>query len=221
MRLVKQILICALAALAAGGAQAQSYPTRPVKLVVGFPAGGPADIFGRIFAQGLSERLGQPVIVENRSGQGGVMGIDSVAKAASDGHTLGFNNQGSVAFAPFALSNMPYNPQKDLAMITTVVKVPEVVVVNPSLPVKNLAELVAYAKKNPGKVTFGSAGAGALRTLPASCSRSRRASTSCTCLTKARRPRSTICSAGRCKWGFSTCPWCSRTSSRESSRRSR
>lgn len=165
MKLVKRILICALAALAAGGVQAQSYPTRPVKLVVGFPAGGPADIFGRVFAQGLSERLGQPVIVENRSGQGGVMGIDSVAKAAPDGYTLGFNNQGSVAFAPFALSNMPYNPQKDLAMITTVVKVPEVVVVNPSLPVKSLAELVAYAKKNPGKVTFGSAGAGGITHL--------------------------------------------------------
>ena len=165
MKLVKQILICALAALAAGGVQAQSYPTRPVKLVVGFPAGGPADIFGRIFAQGLGERLGQPVIVENKSGQGGVMGIDSVAKAAPDGYTLGFNNQGSVAFAPFALSNMPYNPQKDLAMITTVVKVPEVVVVNPSLPVKSLAELIAYAKKNPGKVNFGSAGAGGITHL--------------------------------------------------------
>ena len=131
MKLFKQILVCAAAVLAAGVATAQSYPTRPVKLVVGFPAGGPADIFGRIFAQALGERLGQPVIVENRSGQGGVMGIDSVAKAAPDGYMLGFNNQGSVAFAPFALSNMPYNPQKDLAMITTVVKVPEVVVVNP------------------------------------------------------------------------------------------
>jgi len=165
MKLFKQILVCAAAVLAAGVATAQSYPTRPVKLVVGFPAGGPADIFGRIFAQALGERLGQPVIVENRSGQGGVMGIDSVAKAAPDGYTLGFNNQGSVAFAPFALSNMPYNPQKDLAMITTVVKVPEVVVVNPSLPVKSLAELIAYAKKNPGKVTFGSAGAGGITHL--------------------------------------------------------
>jgi tripartite-type tricarboxylate transporter receptor subunit TctC len=165
MKLVKQIVVCALAAVAAGGALAQSYPTRPVKLVVGFPAGGPADIFGRIFAQGLGERLGQPVIVENRSGQGGVMGIDSVAKSPPDGYMLGFNNQGSVAFAPFALSNMPYNPQKDLAMITTVVRVPEVVVVNPSLPVKSLAELVAYAKKNPGKVTFGSAGAGGITHL--------------------------------------------------------
>jgi tripartite-type tricarboxylate transporter receptor subunit TctC len=164
-KFVRQVVVCAVAALVTGAATAQSYPARPVKLIVGFPAGGPADIFGRIFAQGLGERLGQPVIVENRSGQGGVMGIDSVAKSAPDGYTLGFNNQGSVAFAPFALSNMPYNPQKDLAMITTVVKVPEVVVVNPSLPVKSLAELIAYAKRNPGKVTFGSAGAGGITHL--------------------------------------------------------
>jgi len=173
MRLVKQILFFVVAALAAAAATAQSastgsgqaYPTRPVKLVVGFPAGGPADIFGRIFAQALGAGLGQQVIVENRSGLGGVMGIDSVAKGLPDGYTLGFNNQGSVAFAPFALSNMPYNPQKDLAMITTVVKVPEVVVVHPSLPVKSLAELIAYAKKNPGKINFGSAGAGGITHL--------------------------------------------------------
>jgi tripartite-type tricarboxylate transporter receptor subunit TctC len=132
---------------------------------VGFPAGGPADIFGRIFAQGLGANLGQTVIVENKSGVGGVLGIDSVAKAAPDGYTLGFNNQGSVAMAPYALSKMPFDPRRDLALITTVVKVPEVVVVNPSVPAKNLAELIAYAKANPGKVNFGSAGAGGITHL--------------------------------------------------------
>jgi tripartite-type tricarboxylate transporter receptor subunit TctC len=154
-----------VALLVAGVASAQPYPTRPVHLIVGFPAGGPADIFGRTFAQALSTGLGQPVIVENKSGVGGVLGIDMVAKATPDGYTLGFNNQGSVAMAPYALSKMPFNPNKDLAFITTVVKVPEVVVVNPSLPVNTLAELIAYAKANPGKINFGSAGAGGITHL--------------------------------------------------------
>jgi tripartite-type tricarboxylate transporter receptor subunit TctC len=164
MRILAAASAC-VALLVAGVASAQSYPTRPVHLIVGFPAGGPADIFGRTFAQALGAGLGQPVIVENKSGVGGVLGIDSVAKAAPDGYTLGFNNQGSVAMAPYALSKMPFNPNKDLAFITTVVKVPEVVVVNPSLPVASLAELIAYAKKNPGKINFGSAGAGGITHL--------------------------------------------------------
>ena len=160
-------LLAALAWVAAffsGGASAQ-YPSRPVHLIVGFPAGGPADIFGRTFAQALSAGLGQPVVVENKSGVGGVLGIDAVAKSAPDGYTLGFNNQGSVAMAPYALTKMPFNPNKDLALITTVVKVPEVVVVNPSLPVNTLAELIAYAKAHPGKIAFGSAGAGGITHL--------------------------------------------------------
>src|SRR5499427_2087607 len=160
-----RFLIFLAAILAAGAVSAQSYPTKPVKLVVGFPAGGPADIFGRTFAQALSNGLGQPVIVENKSGVGGVLGIDSVAKSSPDGYTLGFNNQGSVAMAPYAFTKMPFNPSKDLALITTVVKVPEVVVVNPSLPVNTLAELIAYAKANPGKIAFGSAGAGGITHL--------------------------------------------------------
>jgi tripartite-type tricarboxylate transporter receptor subunit TctC len=164
MRLLRQVLVW-VAALAAGGVLAQTYPTKPVRLIVGFPAGGPADIFGRTFAQALSSGLGQPVIVENKSGVGGVLGIDAVAKALPDGYTLGFNNQGSVAMAPYALTKMPFNPNKDLALITTVVKVPEVVVVNPSLPVASLAELIAYAKANPGKIAFGSAGAGGITHL--------------------------------------------------------
>jgi tripartite-type tricarboxylate transporter receptor subunit TctC len=164
MKAVRRFLLVA-AALAAGAVSAQSYPTKPVKLVVGFPAGGPADIFGRSFAQALGTALGQTVIVENKSGVGGVLGIDAVAKSAPDGYTLGFNNQGSVAMAPYALSKMPFNPNKDLAFITTVVRVPEVVVVNPSLPVNTLAELIAYAKANPGKINFGSAGAGGITHL--------------------------------------------------------
>jgi tripartite-type tricarboxylate transporter receptor subunit TctC len=162
---VAALALAAVQCLLPGSAVAQSYPSKPVRLIVGFPAGGPADIFGRTFAQALSAALGQTVIVENKSGVGGVLGIDAVAKASPDGYTLGFNNQGSVAMAPFALSKMPFNPQKDLALVTTVVKVPEVVVVNPSLPVASLAELIAYAKANPGKINFGSAGAGGITHL--------------------------------------------------------
>ncbi len=164
MKAVRRFFLVA-AALVAGAVSAQSYPTKPVKLVVGFPAGGPADIFGRTFAQALSNGLAQPVIVENKSGVGGVLGIDAVAKSAPDGYTLGFNNQGSVAMAPYALTKMPFNPNKDLAFITVVVKVPEIVVVNPSLPVNSLAELIAYAKANPGKIDAGSAGAGGITHL--------------------------------------------------------
>ena len=159
------LALVAAQCLLPGAPLAQSYPSKPVRLIVGFPAGGPADIFGRSFAQGLSAGLGQTVIVENKSGVGGVLGIDAVAKASPDGYTLGFNNQGSVSMAPFALSKMPFNPNRDLAFITTVVKVPEVVVVNPSLPVASLAELIAYARVNPGKINFGSAGAGGITHL--------------------------------------------------------
>src|SRR5260221_5076807 len=118
---VAALALAAVQCLLPGTAPAQSYPSKPVRLIVGFPAGGPADIFGRTFAQALSAGLGQTVIVENKSGVGGVLGIDAVAKASPDGYTLRFNNQGSVSMAPFALTRMPFNPNKDLAFITTVV----------------------------------------------------------------------------------------------------
>src|SRR5260221_6415559 len=147
-------------------ALAQGYPSKPVRLIVGFPPGGPADIFGRAFGQALGSALGQPVIVENKAGVGGVLGTDAAAKAAPDGYTLAFNNQGSVAMAPFAFASMPFDPKKDLALITVVVKVPEVVGAHPSLSVSTLAELLAAAKAKPGKINYGSAGAGANNPLP-------------------------------------------------------
>ncbi len=161
---MKRLLVVALL-LFNSLAGAQPYPSKPIKMVIGFPPGGPSDIFGRAFAQALGAQLGQPVIVENKSGVGGVLGTDAAAKAPADGYTLAFNNQGSVAMAPFAVARMPYDPGKDLAPITTVVKVPEIIVAHPSLAVATLAELIAKAKVAPGKINYGSAGAGGITHL--------------------------------------------------------
>ena len=158
-------LLC-LAALALSSAvSAQSYPSKPVRMVVPFPAGGPADIFGRGLAQGLSAELGQPVVVENVGGVGGVLGVDRAVKSSPDGYTLGFNSGSTLSIAPYSFAKLPYDVKKDFAFITLVVRVPEVLAVHPSLPVNSLAELIAYAKANPGKVNFGSAGGGSITHL--------------------------------------------------------
>src|SRR4029077_19194053 len=116
-------------------------------------------------AQRMSTNLGQPIVIENVSGVGGVLGVERAAKSAPDGYTLVLNSSSSVEIAPFCMSKMPYDPAKDLSLITTVVRVPEVLPINPPLPVNTLAELVAYAKANPGKVNFGSAGSGTITHL--------------------------------------------------------
>jgi tripartite-type tricarboxylate transporter receptor subunit TctC len=161
---INRILLCAAALLACGTASAQ-WPSRPVRLVVPFPAGGPSDLLARPLALGMSENLGQPVIVENKGGAGGVIGVDSVAKSAPDGYTIAFNNCSSLAISPYSLSSIPYKVDKDFALITAVARVPEVLVVNPQVPVNTFAELIAYAKANPGKINFGSAGSGSITHL--------------------------------------------------------
>jgi tripartite-type tricarboxylate transporter receptor subunit TctC len=146
-------------------AWAQSYPTKPVHMVIGFPAGGPADIFGRALAHGMSSDLGQPVVVENIPGVGGVLGVERGVKAPADGYTIVCNSASPLVIAPFSLARLPYDTKKDIALITLVVRVPEVLAVHPSMPTKDFAELIAYAKANPGKVNFGSAGAGSITHL--------------------------------------------------------
>ena len=158
-RLLFLVLLLPLAALA------QTYPSKPIRMIVPFPAGGPADIFGRGLAQGMSAELGQPVIIENIGGVGGVLGIDRAAKSAPDGYTLGFNSGSTLSIAPFSFARLPYDVKKDFGLITLVVRVPEVLAVHPSLPVNSLTELIAYAKANPGKVNFGSAGGGSITHL--------------------------------------------------------
>jgi len=151
--------------LISAAALAQSYPSKPIRMIVPFPAGGPADIFGRSFAQGMAEQLGQPVVIENIGGVGGVLGVDRAAKSAPDGYTLGFNSGSTLSIAPYSFVKLPYDVKKDFALITLVVRVPEVLAVHPSLPVNSLSELIAYAKANPGKVNFGSAGGGSITHL--------------------------------------------------------
>src|SRR5260221_1029538 len=146
-------------------ALSKAYPSKPIRMIVPFPAGGPADIFGRGLALGLTTELGQPVVVENVGGVGGVLGIDRALKSAPDGYTLGFNSGSTLSIAPYSFAKLPYDVKKDVALITLVVRVPEVLAVHPSLPVNSLAELIAYAKANPGKVNFCSAGGGSITHL--------------------------------------------------------
>jgi tripartite-type tricarboxylate transporter receptor subunit TctC len=146
-------------------AWAQAFPTKPIKLLVPFPAGGPADLFGRALANGLPSELGQQIVIENRAGAGGVAGVDALAKSAPDGYTIGLNGAAALSAIPFMVSKMPFDWQKDLALLTLVVRVPEVLVVHPSLPVNTLQELVAYARANPRKINYGSAGIGTITHL--------------------------------------------------------
>ena len=154
-------LAAALVALAPQLATAQSdYPNRPVKLVIGFAPGGSTDIVGRIVAQKLSERLGQPVMVENRAGAGGTIGADATAKAAADGYTLTLGTTSTHAIAPGAYSKLPYDPVKDFQPISLVAITPYLLVVSTDTPSKTLAEFVTLAKSQPGKLNYGSAGNG-------------------------------------------------------------
>ena len=164
--LVRGIIVAALLVLPQL-AHAQDYPTRPIKLIVPFPAGGPADIFARAVSQKMQELLGQPVILDNRSGVGGVTGIDAVAKAEPDGYTIGIGSAGPLAISANLLKSVPYDSTKDLAPIGLVVRVPEIAVVASTVPAKTSAEFIALAKASPGKLNFASTGTGGTTHLAA------------------------------------------------------
>ena len=149
-----------LVLLIAGNACAQ-YPSKPIKWIVPFPPGGPTDTFSRPIAAKLSEVVGQPVIIENVGGAGGSLGVDRVAKSAPDGYTIGLATTGTQTINPHLYGKrLAYNALKDFTPLTLGVRYVNLLVVNPDVPARNVAELVAYAKANPGKVTFGSAGNG-------------------------------------------------------------
>jgi tripartite-type tricarboxylate transporter receptor subunit TctC len=153
-------VITAIAAPFTFAQGAANYPTKPVRLVVPFPAGGTTDILARAVAQKLSEAWGQQVIVDNRPGAGGNIGSDLVAKSKPDGYTLLMGTVGTHAINPSLYKNMPYDHVKDFVPVILVAGVPNVLVVNPSLPVHSVPELIAYAKANPGKLNFASSGNG-------------------------------------------------------------
>ena len=166
MKLSRRSALAGLgAASLATTARAQTFPTRPLTLVVPFPAGGPADIFGRHLAQGMSENLGKPVVVENKSGVAGVTGMDFVAKAGADAHVMGIASASAGSIMQSLMPKMPYDPDRDLAPVIVVVKVQEVLVVNGKLGVNDFKALLARVKAEPGKWTFGSAGTGGISHL--------------------------------------------------------
>jgi tripartite-type tricarboxylate transporter receptor subunit TctC len=147
------------------GQQAQTWPQSPIRLVVPFAPGGAADLMARILADPLSKRLGQPIVIENKPGAGATIGADVVAKAAPDGYTLLWTTPGPQITNPFLMDKLPYDAFKDFTAVATVLTAVNVLVVTPSLPVKSVAELIAYAKQNPGKINFSSAGVGSSQHL--------------------------------------------------------
>lgn len=152
------LLALAVAAQAAG----QAFPGKPIRLVVPFPPGGAVDFYARVVQQPLSEALGQTVVIDNRAGASGMVGAELVAKSVPDGYTLLIGNIASLAINVGIYPKMPYDPLKDFTPVVRTVDVNYVLVVHPSVPARTVAELVAYAKANPGRLSYGSAGSGSL-----------------------------------------------------------
>ncbi len=163
--MLRPLLISALLAAAAalpGAALGQTYPSKPIRLIIPFPSGGATDIIGRTLAQKLSAQLGQNVIVDNKPGAGGTLGSAEAAKAAPDGYTILLATTSTHSIAPSLYKNIPYSADKDFATISEVATATNVLIVTPNLPVKDVAELVALAKKNPDTLNFASSGNGTI-----------------------------------------------------------
>ncbi|HEX2829276.1 MAG TPA: tripartite tricarboxylate transporter substrate binding protein [Burkholderiales bacterium] len=146
-------------------AHAQSYPSKPIRLVVPFPPGGPADLVARPLAQRLNEALGQPVIVDNRPGATGTIGASLVAKSPADGYTLLLGTSNEIVMSPGLYAKLPYDPNRDFTAVTPVITFPNILVVNPALPVRSAKELVALARSNPQRLNFGTSGIGSTNHL--------------------------------------------------------
>ena len=161
-RILLRAALAALALATAPGAPAADapYPSRPIKLVAPFPPGSTADTVARVLGERLASRLGQPVVVDNKGGAAGSIGTDAVAKAAGDGYTLLVTTSSTVVLNPSLYRKLPYNVERDLAPVAVIGWLPTLLVANPGVPVGNVPELVAYLRKNPGKVSYGSSGAG-------------------------------------------------------------
>jgi tripartite-type tricarboxylate transporter receptor subunit TctC len=161
VKVLKPLLIAVAVLLVPALATAQDFPNRPIKLIVPFPPGGPNDIIARTVGQRMSEILKQQVVIDNRGGQGGVLGTDAVAKSRPDGYTIAIASAGALAISP-SMEKIAYDTLKDLQPITLVAKVPEMLVVATSVPANNMKELVALAKSQPGKLNYASSGPGSM-----------------------------------------------------------
>ena len=144
-----------------------AYPSKPVRLIVPFPPGGPTDIMGRTAAKAMGDKLGQQFVVDNRAGAGGNIGTDAVAKAQPDGYTIGLTAISSLAISPHIYSKLPFNVEKDLAPISLVGTTPCALVINPAAPFSDLKGMIAYAKANPGKLSYATSGIGTSNHLAA------------------------------------------------------
>jgi len=158
MKATKHFVLAALFFSAA--ALAQPYPSKPVRIIVNFPAGGVADVYARIIGAKVQEAWGQPVVIENRTGAGGNIGAEAVAKSPPDGYTLNMSAIGPHAVNVSLFSKLPYDPVKDFTAVALVLEAEGLLVVHPSVPANSVAELITYARANPGKLTFASAGTG-------------------------------------------------------------
>ena len=161
MKFMRALLIGLSLLLSPALAAAQDFPNKPIRLIVPFPAGGPNDIIARVIGQRMSELIKQPVLIDNRGGQGGVLGTDAVAKAPPDGYTIAISSAGALAISP-SMEKVAYDTRKDLQPITLVAKVPEMLVVATNVPAKDMNELIALARAQPGKLNFASSGPGSL-----------------------------------------------------------
>ncbi|MFM9992641.1 MAG: Bug family tripartite tricarboxylate transporter substrate binding protein [Burkholderiaceae bacterium] len=165
MKILVTALVTAISLLIAAPSWAQKYPDKPIRMVVPYVAGGNLDVIARLFAQSLSEELGQPVVVDNRPGANGNTGMEQVVRTPANGYTIAMVSAGTMAINPSLYRSMAFDPEKDLAPVSLVASGPLVLQINNSLPIQNFQELIAYAKANPGKLNFGSGGNGTLAHL--------------------------------------------------------
>ena len=154
--------LLALLALCCSPALAQNYPAKPITLIIPFPPGGSTDIIGRIAADGMSRELGQPFVIDNRGGAGGAIGAKAIADAAPDGYTLGVATISTHVVNPIVRTDLRYDSLKDFTFVSQIAVVPNSMSVHPSVPAKNMAEFIEYARKNPGKLNYGTPGVGSL-----------------------------------------------------------
>ena len=165
MKILLRAVVLAVAAACTVPALAQTYPAKPIRMIIGFPPGGGTDIIGRIVAQRMSEGLKQQLIIDNRGGASGLIGAELAAKAPPDGYTIMMAHIAAMSILPSLYSKMSYDPVRDFAPISLVAISPQLVVAHPSLPAKNIKELIALAKARPGEIHFASVGNGSVQHL--------------------------------------------------------